>query len=393
VATTAQRVRSVRAALTPAEWRRLGSFYAVILAFNAAGFGMLVFLVAPRYPALGISVGVTAWTLGMRHAFDADHISAIDNTTRKLLADGRKPMGVGFFFSLGHSTVVVVVATALAVAARQVASNFCDTSGCESTPLRSTGGLIGTSVSGAFLYLIGILNLVILIGIIKVFREMRRGVYAEHELEDQLQSRGFLYRFFGPLARSIRSSWQMYPIGILFGLGFDTASEIAVFGISAGAATQGLPIYTTLTFPLLFTAGMTMLDTADGAFMAKAYGWAFSKPVRKVYYNITITGLSVAVAFVVGTIELLGIVGEKLSLRGGIWNFLGNLSADLNLIGFIIVGLFVVTWVVAVVVWKVGRIEERWALAPVVVAASRGDPDRPTAPGRGDPAAERRREG
>jgi high-affinity nickel-transport protein len=361
-------MRSVRGLLEPAEWRRLGAFYAVILAFHLAGFGMLVLLIAPRYPALSITVGITAWTLGMRHAFDADHISAIDNTTRKLMADGGRPLGVGFFFSLGHSSVVLVISTSLAVAAREIAGTFCD--GCGNTALRSTGAFIGTTVSGTFLYLIAALNLVILLGIVRVFRDMRRGIYDEHQLEAQLQSRGFLNRFFGPLARSVRHSWQLYFVGVLFGLGFDTASEIAVFGIAAGAATQGLPIYATITFPLLFTAGMTLLDTADGAFMSQAYGWAFSKPVRKVYYNIAITGLSVAVALIIGTIELLGVLATRLGLEGGFWGFVGNVNNDINLIGFIIVGLFVVTWIGALAIWRYGRIEEKWALTPSPVAVA-----------------------
>jgi nickel/cobalt transporter (NiCoT) family protein len=345
--------------MSPAEWRRLGGFYAVVALLHVLGWGTFLLVVLPaHYRALGIGAATLAYTFGLRHAFDADHISAIDNTTRKLMADGQRPMGVGFFFSLGHSTVVFGLAVALAVAARRIAGAV--TSG--GSALHSTGGLIGTIVSGTFLYLIGILNLVVLLGIVRVFREMREGRYDDDALERRLNDRGLLFRFFGPLARSIRSSWQLYPLGVLFGLGFDTATEVGLLALAAGAASTGLPWYAVLCLPVLFAAGMSLMDTADGAFMTQAYGWAFSKPVRKVYYNITITGLSVAVALIVGTIELLSILAQYFKLSGGFWGAVSNLN--LNTIGIGIVILFVVTWAVALTVWHVGRIEERWALAP-----------------------------
>jgi len=290
----------------------------------------------------------------LRHAFDADHISAIDNTTRKLMAEGQRPLGVGFFFSLGHSTVVLALAMALAFAAQQVAAQVTS----EGSTLKSFGGLIGTLVSGSFLYLIGILNIVILIDVIRVFREMRQGTYDEERLEAQLQARGFMNRFFGRLSRTVTRSWQMYPVGFLFGLGFDTASEVALLALAAGAASTGLPFYAVVCLPLIFAAGMSMMDTADGAFMSKAYGWAFSNPVRKIYYNITVTGLSVAVALIIGTIELLSIVQDRLNLSGPFWDFIGNF--DLGSIGYAIVGLFVITWLVSFAIWKLARIEERW---------------------------------
>jgi high-affinity nickel-transport protein len=372
MAAAAARLATVRRVLSPAEWRRAAGLAAAIIALHVIGWGTLILFVAPRYPkALGLGVGVLAYTFGLRHAFDADHISAIDNTTRKLMADGKRPLGVGFFFSLGHSTVVLGLAVGLAFAAKSIVGEVNDGSA-----LHSVGGVIGTAVSGGFLYLIGALNLVILLGIVKVFREMRRGRYNDDELERQLNARGLMNRFFGPLSRAIKSSWQMYPLGFLFGLGFDTASEIALLALAAGAASTGLPFYAVLCLPVIFAAGMSLLDTLDGAFMTFAYGWAFAKPLRKVYYNITVTGLSVAVALIVGTVELLSIIADKLNLSGGIWSFAG--AFDLNRIGFLIVGMFVVTWIGAIAVWKFARIEDRWALrgaggAPIPPLVSTGE--------------------
>jgi high-affinity nickel-transport protein len=218
---------------------------------------------------------------------------------------------------------------------------------------------VGTLVSGGFLYLIGILNLVVLLGIIRVFREMRTGRYDDDALEKRLNDRGLLYRFFGPLARRIHSSWQLYPLGVLFGLGFDTATEVGLLALAAGAAGTGLPFYAIVCLPIIFAAGMSLMDTADGAFMSKAYGWAFSNPVRKVYYNIIITGLSVAVALVVGSIEILSLLPGHLGWSGGFWDWVSGL--DLNLIGFFIVGMFVLTWAAALAIWRFGRIEDRWS--------------------------------
>jgi high-affinity nickel-transport protein len=349
------------------ELRRLGGFYLVVALLHIVGWGTLIFLVAPRYPAaLGIGVGFTAYLFGLRHAFDADHISAIDNTTRKLMADGKHPLGVGFFFSLGHSSVVMGLALALAFAASKVAAQVTN----ESSALKSYGGLVGTTVSGVFLYLIAILNIIILIDVLRVFVEMRQGKYDEARLEAQLDSRGFMNRFFGRLSRAVSKSWHMYPIGFLFGLGFDTASEVALLALAAGAASTGLPFYAVICLPLIFAAGMSMMDTADGAFMTKAYGWAFSNPVRKIYYNITVTGLSVLVALLIGTIELLSIVQDRLGLTGPFWSLIGSL--DLGAVGYIIVGLFVVTWVVSYAVWRLGRIEERWRLPATETSSDLG---------------------
>jgi len=256
---TVRRVLSLRNALAPAEWRRAAGLAAAVIALHVIGWGTLILFVAPRYPkALGLGVGVLAYTFGLRHAFDADHISAIDNTTRKFMADGKRPLGVGFFFSLGHSTVVLGLAVALSFAATSIVGQVSS----NTSALHNVGGVVGTAVSGAFLYLIGALNLVILLGILRVFRDMRRGRYDDAELERQLNARGLMNRFFGPLSRAVKSSWQMYPLGFLFGLGFDTASEIALLALAAGAASTGLPFYAVLCLPVIFAAGMSLLDTS-----------------------------------------------------------------------------------------------------------------------------------
>jgi nickel/cobalt transporter (NiCoT) family protein len=357
---SSSRRQRVRGSLTPAEWRRAALLASAVVALHVIGFGLLIGVVAPAHleldtGAFGIGVGITAYTLGLRHAFDADHIGAIDNTTRKLMSDGQRPLGVGFFFSLGHSTIVFLLAIGFAMGIRGLSG---DVSRDGSTMHRATG-LIGPVVSGTFLFLIGILNLIVLVGIIRVFLRMRRGEYSERELEAQLNARGFMNRFYGRATRAVGKSWQMYPLGLLFGLGFDTATEIALLATAGTAAAGGLPLYAILCLPILFAAGMSLLDTIDGAFMNFAYGWAFSRPVRKVFYNITITALSVAVALLIGSIELLSVFADKLNLSGGLWDFVSTL--DLNLVGYLIVGLFVVTWVLALAIWRFGRVEERWS--------------------------------
>ncbi|HSS24980.1 MAG TPA: HoxN/HupN/NixA family nickel/cobalt transporter [Mycobacterium sp.] len=353
---------SVRGALSSAEWWRLGSMLTVVIALHLVGWITLVFIVDPARLSLGgkvfgIGVGLTAYTLGLRHAFDADHIAAIDNTTRKLMSDGQRPLAVGFFFSLGHSTVVFALALLLATGVKAIIGPVED----DSSTLHHYTGLVGTSVSGLFLYLIAILNVIVLVGILRVFARLRRGDYDEAELEQQLENRGLLNRFLGRFTKSITKSWHMYPVGLLFGLGFDTATEIALLVLAGTSAAAGLPWYAILCLPVLFTAGMCLLDTIDGSFMNFAYGWAFSSPVRKIYYNITITGLSVAIALVIGTIELLGLFAGQLGWRGPFWEWLGSL--DLNTVGFVVVGMFVLTWAVALLVWRYGRIEEKWTSA------------------------------
>ncbi|WP_435837973.1 HoxN/HupN/NixA family nickel/cobalt transporter [Streptantibioticus parmotrematis] len=346
--------------MTRREWTRLAGMVSFIVALHVIGWFTLVAIVTPEHYSLGtksfgIGIGVTAYTLGMRHAFDADHISAIDNTTRKLMNDGQRPMSVGFWFSLGHSTIVFLLALLLSLGVRALVGPVKD----DNSSLHHYTGLIGTTVSGAFLYVIAAINLVILLGILKVFRDMRSGAFDEAALEEHLNNRGFMNRVFGRLMKSITKPWQMYPVGVLFGLGFDTATEVALLVLAGTGAASGLPWYAILCLPVLFAAGMSLLDTIDGSFMNFAYGWAFSRPVRKVYYNITITGLSVAVALIIGTIELLSILQGQFDLGGPFWNWIATF--DLNTIGFVIVGLFLITWVGALVYWRVGRVEEKWS--------------------------------
>ncbi|GAA2420246.1 Nickel transporter NicT [Mycolicibacterium llatzerense] len=355
------RLATIRASLTGDEWLRMAAMVTVIAALHLIGWVTLAAFVAPQHfslgdKTLGLGVGLTAYTLGLRHAFDADHISAIDNTTRKLMSDGQRPLSVGFYFSLGHSTVVFGLALLLSIGVKTIIGPVED----DGSALHHYTGLIGTSVSGAFLFLIAIINSFVLVGILKVFREMRSGSYNETELEDQLNKRGFMNRIFGGLMKSITRPWQMYPVGVLFGLGFDTATEVALLVLAGTSAAAGLPWYAILCLPILFAAGMSLLDTADGTFMNFAYGWAFLKPVRKVYYNITITGLSIAVALIIGGIELLGLLARQLSLTGSFWDWINGL--DINLLGFIVVGLFIVTWIASLLIWRFAKIEEKWSV-------------------------------
>jgi high-affinity nickel-transport protein len=362
-APAASRLARVRGALTPQEWTRAAALAVAIVGLHVVGFGLLLFTVAPHHyltsdgKAFGIGIGITAYVLGMRHAFDADHIAAIDNTTRKFLAEGKRSLSTGFWFSLGHSSVVFLAAAGLAVGVRSFAGQV--SSG--SSGLHRVTGVIGASVSGTFLLLIAGINVVILAGILKVFRDMRRGRYDEETLENHLNSRGLMNRILGRATRAIREPWQMFPLGFLFGLGFDTATEIALLFVAGSAASSGLPWWAILTLPILFAAGMSLWDTIDGSFMNFAYNWAFSQPVRKVYYNIAITGLSVTVAVVIGGIELVGVLANQLHWNGEVINWIAGL--DLNTVGYFIVALFAVTWVVALLVWRLGRIEEKWTSA------------------------------
>ena len=354
-------LRSFWRSLDAGQRRTLLMMALVVGGLHVLGFVTLFALVVPSHYHLGASgtftlgIGVTAYTLGMRHAFDADHISAIDNTTRKLMSEGKRPLSVGFWFSLGHSTIVFALAFLISVGVRSLDGPIRT----DNSSLHQVAGWIGTTVSGTFLYVIAALNVVILFGILKVFRQMKTGRYNEAALEEQLSSRGFMNRFFGRLTKAVTKPLQMYPIGVLFGLGFDTATEVALLVIAGSAGAAGLPWYAILCLPILFAAGMTLLDSIDGSFMNFAYGWAFSKPVRKVFYNITVTGLSVAVALVIGTIELGGLIAQHLNLGGSFWNWFENIN--INFLGFVIVGMFVATWAIALSVWRFGRIEERWS--------------------------------
>ncbi len=351
-----------RARLTPRERRTLLVLGAAVLGLHLVGFGLLVaWLHDDRGLAassIGFGTGMLAYSLGLRHAFDIDHIAAIDNTTRSLMARGQRPLATGFFFSLGHSTVVFVMSALLCFGLRALYGQVRD----GGSTLHEVTGLVGTSVSGGFLLLIGALNLAVLVGLVRILRRLRDGAYDEAELEHQLAHRGFLNRLLGRFARTIDASWKLYPLGILFGLGFDTATEISLLVLAGTTVTAGLPFWAILSLPFLFAAGMSLLDTLDGAFMTAAYGWAFARPVRKVYYNLTVTGLSVAVALFVGGLEITQVLADRLHLDGGVWALAR--AVDLNAAGFVIVGAFVVVWTVAVLAWKVGRLEERWEVAP-----------------------------
>jgi high-affinity nickel-transport protein len=346
--------------LTRQEWRGAAGMGSVVVGLHLVGWITLLAVVVPAHYAaggqvFGIGLGVTAYSLGMRHAFDADHIAAIDNTTRKLMAEGRRPLSVGFWFSLGHSSVVMALCLLLAAGVRALAGQV----GSDSSSLQQVTGLIGVAVSGTFLLLIGVINLGVLRRILGVWQGMRAGTYDEAELEEHLNNRGLLNRVLGRFTRAVRKPWHMYPVGLLFGLGFDTATEVSLLVLAGGAAAFTLPWYAILTLPVLFAAGMSLLDTIDGSFMNFAYGWAFSQPVRKVYYNLTITGLSVAVALIIGGIELTSILVEQLHITSGPLAAIGGL--DLNHVGYAIVGLFALTWLVAGLIWRFGRIEQRWS--------------------------------
>jgi high-affinity nickel-transport protein len=341
---------------------------AVVIGLNVAGWVMLALAVGGHYhitntEIFGFGTGALAYTLGMRHAFDADHIAAIDNTTRKLVNDGKRPLSVGFFFSLGHSTIVFIMAILLNFGIRALDEAVKN----DNSGLHNVTGIIGTAVSGTFLYIIALLNLIILVGILKVFREMRTGRYNDKQLEAMLDKRGLMNRFLGPIARRTDAPWKMYPLGVLFGLGFDTATEVALLVLAGSAVVSGLPFYAILSLPILFAAGMCLFDTIDGCFMNFAYDWAFAKPIRKVYYNMTITGLSVFVAFFIGTVEILGLIGGEYNLTGGFWSFMADFN--INTAGFVIVGIFVLTWVAALAIWHFGKIEQKWDTRQAVTAS------------------------
>lgn len=346
-------------ALSAQERARLGAMFAGIAALNFGGWGIFALAILPRhfhYAGLGVGLGValTAWTLGCRHAFDADHIAAIDNTTRKLMTEGQRPLAAGFFFALGHSSLIVLAGVGMVVAAPTTFHAVVT----PTSAFETTGGVAGIVLSASFLWMIAAMNLVVLAGIARVMRGMRRGAFSEEDLEAQLQARGLMYRFFGRWMRSVTRTWQMFFVGFAFGIGFDTATEVLLLGGTAAAATQGLPWYAIVALPLLFAGGMTLFDSCDGFFMSTAYGWAFARPVRKIYYNLIVTGLSVAVAFLVGAVEIVGLLSSQLHLQGWLGATLAGI--DLNTVGFIVVGLFVTVWVLAVSVWKLGNVEARW---------------------------------
>jgi high-affinity nickel-transport protein len=370
-----QRLAAFRASLSRADRASLWGMGAFIVFLHVTGFFILFALVTPKHlqlggdhPVFNAGVGVLAYTFGLRHAFDADHIAAVDNATRKLLTDNataseagvpdeqiKRPLSVGFWFSLGHSTIVFSLAFLLTVGVKALAGQVSD----DGSSLHAATGIIGASVSGVFLWVLGILNLVVLVGILKVFLQMRRGHYDEEVLEEHLNKRGFMNRFLSGLTRAVRKPWHIYPVGVLFGLGFDTATEVGLLVIAGGAAAFDLPFYSILVLPILFAAGMCLMDTIDGVFMNVAYGWAFARPVRKVFYNITITSISVAVALVIGTIELVGVLADQAHITSGPVGAIAGINLDYA--GYAIVGLFVAAWVIAVAVWHFGNIDERWS--------------------------------
>ena len=327
---------------------------------HVLGWGSLLWLVVPAQYELGdsgifgVGLGVTAYVLGMRHAFDADHIAAIDNTTRKLLAEGKKPVSVGFWFSLGHSSVVFGLCLLLGFGVRALAGQV----GNEGSTLQTVTGVFGTAVSGIFLILIGGINIVVLRGIVRLIRTLRTGAFTEAALEEQLNNRGLLARLLRGVTRAVRRPWHMYPVGLLFGLGFDTATEVSLLVLAGGAAAFALPWYAIVTLPVLFAAGMSLLDTIDGVVMCYAYGWALTNPARKLYYNLTLTGLSIAVAAIIGSVELTGLLADKLGIRSGPIGIVA--AVDLEYAGYAVVALFGLTWLVALAVWRFARIEQRW---------------------------------
>jgi nickel/cobalt transporter (NiCoT) family protein len=354
---------TVSARFDRTDWTTIAAMGSIVLVLHVFGWGVLVFGVAPQHITLGsagvfgVGLGVTAYLLGVRHAFDADHIAVIDNTTRKLVGEGTRSLSAGFWFSLGHSSVVFGLAFLLAIGVRAIVGPVQD----EGSPLLQNLGLVGSLVAGTFLILIGLSNLFAAVGIAKVFRRMRSGDFDEAELERQLENRGFLARLFAKTMRRVSKPWHLYPVGLLMGLGFDTATQVALLVLAAGTAAFTLPWYAILVLPVLFAAGMSLFDAADGILMSRAYGWAFLQPVRKVYYNLTVTVLSVIVALVIGVIVLAGLVTDRLGIDSGPLAAIG--SANLEFVGFLIVGLFVAAWFIALAVWRFGQVEKRWAPA------------------------------
>ena len=335
--------------LSGTDWLHLGSLYGFITVLHVAGWGLYLYYAA-AFPAL-VGLGLVAYLFGLRHAFDADHIAAIDDTVRYMLQKGRRPLGVGFFFSLGHSTIVLCLAIGIGVAAVAVKEQL--------PQFQSLGGLIGATVSGAFLWIIGGLNLLVLFDILGVWQKAKAGTHDHRHLEELLAKRGLLNRLFGGrLQKTLNHSWQMYPLGLLFGLGFDTATEVGLLAMTAGASAGNLPLPAVLCLPILFAAGMTLMDTTDGVLMVKAYNWAFVNPLRKIFYNLTTTAISVVVALLIGTIELTQVLTGMLDLHGPFFDFVGGL--EFGGLGYLIVGLFLVAWVLSAAWWKFGRLEERY---------------------------------
>ena len=327
---------------------KLAAIYSALIGANVLAW-LWALIAFHDYPAL-VGTAFLAYAFGLRHAVDADHIAAIDNVTRKLMQEGKRPVSVGLFFSLGHSTVVVLASAAIALTASALQDRF--------EALKLVGGTIGTSISATFLFVIAAANFMILRSVYRTFRDVRRGgTFVEEDVDRLLAQRGLLGRLFRPLFRIVSRSWHMYPLGVLFGLGFDTATEIGVLGISAAEASKGLPIWSIMVFPALFTAGMSLIDTSDGVLMLGAYGWAFTKPIRKLYYNLTITFVSVLVAVLIGGIEALGLIADRLNLDGPFWLFVGALNDHFGSLGYLIIAIFVASWLISVAVYRLARFD------------------------------------
>ena len=348
--------------ITRAERSTLAAMAAVVVALHVVGFGLLFLVVVPAHletgaGVLSAGVGITAYMLGVRHAFDADHIAAIDATTRKLMGPGPRPLSVGFWFSLGHSSVVFGLAFLLCVGVKAVVGPVRD----DSSTLHEITGVIGPTVSGTFLCVIAALNIAILAGLLRTFGAVRRGECGERELAEAGIAGGPMSRLLGRATRAVRRPRHMYPLGLLFGLGFDTATEVSLLLLAGGAAGAGLPWWAVLCLPVLFAAGMSLFDTADGALMALAYGWGLTRPVRRLYYNVTVTTLSIVVALGIGSLELLAVAADRFGLTGGLFGFASRV--DLGMAGYAVVGLFAVTWAVAAAGWRLAGLDERWTVA------------------------------
>ncbi len=342
---------------TPSVRGKIVAVYALLILANVAAWAWAI-VAFHDYPVL-LGTAALAYSFGLRHAFDADHIAAIDNVTRKLMQEGRRPVGVGLYFSLGHSTIVVGLSIAIAITATALQDRF--------DSFKTFGAVAGTIVSALFLFAIAAANVVVLVSVYRAFQTVKNGGrFVEDDLDLALANRGLLARLFRRFFRVVEKSWQMYPIGVLFGLGFDTATEVGVLGISATQAAQGLSIWSILVFPALFTAGMTLVDTTDSVLMLGAYGWAFVKPIRKLYYNLTITAVSVVVALVVGGLETLNLIGDQLGLTdgGGFWGAIGTLNDNFGMLGYLIVGIFVVAWLISFVVYRLKGYDKIETVAP-----------------------------
>jgi high-affinity nickel-transport protein len=328
---------------------KIVGIYALLIGANI-GAWVWAFACFHAYPLL-LGTALLAYSFGLRHAVDADHIAAIDNVTRKLMQQGQRPVGVGFYFSLGHSTIVFGLSLAIAFTSVALEKRF--------DGFTQVGGLVGTSISAFFLLAIAAANMLVLLSVYRTFRIVKNGgTYAEEDLDLMLSKRGFFGRIFRHLFRLIGKSWHMYPLGFLFGLGFDTATEVGLLGISAAEASKGLSVWSILVFPALFTVGMALIDSTDGILMLGAYGWAFVKPIRKLYYNMTITFVSVLVALVIGGIEALGLIGDQFKLQGSVWDAIGTLNDNFGLLGFVIIGIFIISWTASILIYRRNRYDD-----------------------------------